>query len=110
LKIRLNITCPALSKLRPIQKAGYTFLEGLRSALRQDPDIIMVGEIRDSETAEIAINAALTGHLVFSTLHTNNAGGTFPRLIDLGSQSKSYYFGYFRVDGTAPGSPPLSAL
>lgn len=67
---------------------GYTFLEGLRSALRQDPDVIMVGEIRDSDTAEVAINAALTGHLVFSTLHTNNAAGTFPRLIDLGVNSK----------------------
>ncbi len=67
---------------------GYTFLEGLRSALRQDPDIIMVGEIRDSETAEIAVNAALTGHLVFSTLHTNNAAGAFPRLIDLGVNPK----------------------
>ncbi|MCR4329542.1 MAG: GspE/PulE family protein, partial [Candidatus Roizmanbacteria bacterium] len=64
-------------------KEGYSFLEGLRSALRQDPDIIMVGEIRDKETAKIAINAALTGHLVFSTLHTNNAAGTIPRLIDL---------------------------
>jgi type II secretory ATPase GspE/PulE/Tfp pilus assembly ATPase PilB-like protein len=60
----------------------------LRSALRQDPDIIMVGEIRDSETAEIAVNSALTGHLVFSTLHTNNAAGTFPRLIDLGINPK----------------------
>lgn len=69
-------------------KDGYTFLEGLRSALRQDPDVIMVGEIRDSETAEIAVNAALTGHLVFSTLHTNNAAGTFPRLIDLGINPK----------------------
>jgi type II secretory ATPase GspE/PulE/Tfp pilus assembly ATPase PilB-like protein len=66
----------------------YTFLEGLRSALRQDPDVIMVGEIRDTETAEIAINSALTGHLVFSTLHTNNAAGTFPRLIDLGVNPK----------------------
>lgn len=61
----------------------YTFAEGLRSALRQDPDVIMVGEIRDSETAKIAINAGLTGHLVFSTLHTNNAAGAFPRLVDL---------------------------
>lgn len=61
----------------------YTFLTGLRSALRQDPDIIMVGEIRDSETAKIAVNGALTGHLVLSTLHTNNAAGTIPRLIDL---------------------------
>ncbi|MFA6430640.1 MAG: type II/IV secretion system protein [Candidatus Paceibacterota bacterium] len=62
---------------------GYTFLAGLRAALRQDPDVIMVGEIRDSETASTAINAALTGHLVFSTLHTNSAVGAFPRLIEL---------------------------
>jgi len=69
-------------------KQGYSFLSGLRSALRQDPDIIMVGEIRDGETAEIAINSSLTGHLVFSTLHTNNAAGTIPRLIDLGVNPK----------------------
>ena len=62
---------------------GYTFLAGLRAALRQDPDVIMVGEIRDPDTASTAINAALTGHLVFSTLHTNSAAGAFPRLIDL---------------------------
>ncbi len=62
----------------------YTFSSGLRAALRQDPDIIMVGEIRDNETAEIAIHAALTGHLVFSTLHTNSASGAFTRLIDIG--------------------------
>ncbi|MDP2651460.1 MAG: GspE/PulE family protein [bacterium] len=67
---------------------GYTFAEGLRSALRQDPDVIMVGEIRDPETAEVAINAALTGHLVLSTLHTNNAAGSFPRLLDLGANPK----------------------
>ncbi len=67
-----------------VNDKGYNFLEGLRAAVRQDPDIIMVGEIRDGETASIAINSALTGHLVFSTLHTNDAGGTFPRLIDLG--------------------------
>jgi general secretion pathway protein E len=65
------------------QKGGYTFAEGLRSALRQDPDVIMVGEIRDAETAEIAVQSSLTGHLVFSTLHTNNAAGVIPRLIDL---------------------------
>lgn len=64
-------------------KRGYSFPEGLRSALRQDPDVIMVGEIRDSETAEIAVQSALTGHMVFSTLHTNNAAGVIPRLIDL---------------------------
>ncbi len=61
----------------------YTFALGLRSALRQDPDVIMVGEIRDTEVAETAVNASLTGHLVFSTLHTNSAAGAFPRLIDL---------------------------
>lgn len=69
-------------------KKGYTFVSGLRAALRQDPDIIMVGEIRDEDTAKVAINAALTGHLVFSTLHTNNAAGTIPRLIDLGVNPK----------------------
>ena len=63
---------------------GYTFASGLRSILRQDPDVIMVGEIRDKETAELAIQAALTGHLVFSTLHTNNSVGAIPRLIDMG--------------------------
>ena len=68
----------------------YTFAEGLRSIVRQDPDIIMVGEIRDGETANIAIQAALTGHFVFSTLHTNDAAGTFPRLADLGADPKSF--------------------
>jgi type II secretory ATPase GspE/PulE/Tfp pilus assembly ATPase PilB-like protein len=62
----------------------YTFAQGLRSTLRQDPDIIMVGEIRDAEVASTAMQASLTGHLVFSTLHTNDAAGTFPRLIDMG--------------------------
>jgi general secretion pathway protein E/type IV pilus assembly protein PilB len=63
---------------------GLTFASGLRSFLRQDPDIIMVGEIRDHETAEIAIHAALTGHLVFSTLHTNDSPGAITRLLDMG--------------------------
>ncbi len=71
-----------------VDKKTYTFALGLRSVLRQDPDIIMVGEIRDGEVAETAINAALTGHLVFSTLHTNDAAGAFPRLIDLGVSEK----------------------
>ncbi len=65
-------------------KAGFTFAGGLRSILRQDPDVIMVGEIRDYDTAEVAIRAALTGHLVFSTLHTNDSAGTVTRLIDMG--------------------------
>lgn len=69
-------------------KRGYTFPEGLRSALRQDPDVIMVGEIRDSDTAEISVQSSLTGHMVFSTLHTNNAAGVIPRLIDLGVNPK----------------------
>jgi type II secretory ATPase GspE/PulE/Tfp pilus assembly ATPase PilB-like protein len=65
-------------------KAGMTFANGLRSILRQDPDIVMVGEIRDRETAEIAVQAALTGHLVLSTLHTNDAAGAITRLVDMG--------------------------
>lgn len=73
-----------------VEGAKYTFAEGLRSIVRQDPDIIMVGEIRDGETADIAIQAALTGHFVFSTLHTNDAAGTFPRLADLGADQKSF--------------------
>ena len=63
---------------------GLTFASGLRSLLRQSPDIILVGEIRDGETADIAVKAALTGHLVFSTLHTNNAAGAVTRLVDMG--------------------------
>lgn len=66
------------------QEKGYDFANGLRAIVRQDPDVILVGEIRDTETAETAMHAALTGHLVFSTLHTNDAAGTIPRLIDLG--------------------------
>src|SRR5690606_18137808 len=68
-------------------KAGMTFASGLRALLRQDPNIIMVGEVRDGETANLAIQAALTGHMVFSTLHTNNAATTLPRLIDMGVES-----------------------
>jgi type IV pilus assembly protein PilB len=70
------------SQVRP--EIGYTFDNGLRTTLRQDPDIIMVGEIRDKETAQLAVQAALTGHLVFSTLHTNDSAGVIPRLIDMG--------------------------
>ncbi|MBX3022411.1 MAG: type II secretion system ATPase GspE [Bdellovibrionales bacterium] len=67
-------------------KIGLTFASGLRSILRQDPDVVMIGEIRDLETAEIAINASLTGHLVLSTIHTNDSAGAFPRLIDMGCE------------------------
>ena len=72
------------TQIRP--KIGLTFASGLRSLVRQDPDIIMVGEIRDKETAGLAINAALTGHLVLSTLHTTNAAGAIPRLVDMGAE------------------------
>lgn len=75
---------PGINQSQMMPEIGYTFASGLRSILRQDPDIIMVGEIRDKETAQLAIQAALTGHLVFSTLHTNNAIGAIPRLIDMG--------------------------
>jgi type IV pilus assembly protein PilB len=79
---------PGIVQTQTDERKDYTFLDGLRAAVRQDPDIIMIGEIRDNESAAIAINSALTGHMVFSTLHTNDAAGTFPRLIDLGINSK----------------------
>jgi type IV pilus assembly protein PilB len=80
--VEYNIDGVSQSQVRP--EIGYTFAAGLRSVLRQDPDIVMVGEIRDKETAQLAIQAALTGHLVLSTIHTNNAIGVIPRLIDMG--------------------------
>lgn len=73
-----------INQSQVMPEIGYTFASGLRSILRQDPNVILVGEIRDRETAELAIQAALTGHLVFSTLHTNNSIGAIPRLIDMG--------------------------
>ena len=73
------------SQVKP--EIGFTFAAGLRSLMRQDPDIIMVGEIRDEETASLAINAALTGHLVLATVHTNSASGTVARLVDMGVES-----------------------
>jgi type II secretory ATPase GspE/PulE/Tfp pilus assembly ATPase PilB-like protein len=75
---------PGINQIQVNPKAGLTFARGLRSLLRQDPDVIMVGEIRDLETAKIAFQAALTGHLVFSTLHTNDAPSALTRLIDMG--------------------------
>ena len=79
---------PGIVQTQVDNKKGYTFASGLKSSLRQDPDVLMVGEIRDLNTAETAVHAALTGHLVFSTLHTNNAVGAFARLIDLGINPK----------------------
>ena len=75
---------PDINQSQMMPEIGYTFASGLRSILRQDPDVIMVGEIRDKETAQLAIQAALTGHLVLSTLHTNSAIGAIPRLVDMG--------------------------
>lgn len=75
---------PDVNQSQVVPEIGYTFAAGLRSILRQDPDIIMIGEIRDKETAQLAVQAALTGHLVLSTLHTNNAIGAVPRLVDMG--------------------------
>jgi type IV pilus assembly protein PilB len=77
---------PGVNQVQVNPAAGLTFANGLRSFVRQDPDIIMVGEIRDKETTSLAVQAALTGHLVFSTLHTNDAAGAIPRLIDLGAE------------------------
>jgi general secretion pathway protein E len=75
---------PGISQMQVSTKKGMTFATGLRAVLRQDPDVIMVGEIRDEETARMAVQSSLTGHLVFSTLHTNNAAGAVSRLLDLG--------------------------
>jgi type IV pilus assembly protein PilB len=75
---------PGINQIQVNADVGLTFANGLRSILRQDPDVVMVGEIRDKETAELAVQAALTGHLVFSTLHTNSAAGILPRLLDMG--------------------------
>lgn len=75
---------PGINQIQVNAEVGLTFANGLRSILRQDPDVVMVGEIRDKETAELAVQAALTGHLVFSTLHTNSAAGILPRLLDMG--------------------------
>src|SRR5207247_1280331 len=86
----LNIRDPVEYQLRGVNqiqvnvKSGLSFASGLRSILRHDPDVVLIGEIRDRETAEIAVQASLTGHLVFSTLHTNDAPGAATRLIDMG--------------------------
>ena len=78
---------PGVAQIPVRPSRNFTFATGLRAILRQDPDVVMVGEIRDSETAEIAIRAALTGHQVFSTLHTNDSTGAVTRLIDMGVEA-----------------------
>ena len=82
----VEYTLDGINQVNVNAKAGLTFASGLRSILIQDPDIVMIGEIRDNETAEIAIRAAITGHLVFSTLHTNDAPSSIVRLVDMGIQ------------------------
>ena len=89
---------------------GLTFPVALRSILRQDPDIVMIGEIRDLETAQIAVQAALTGHLVFSTLHTNSALGAITRLVDSGAEALPVVFDNFGGDGATAGPQALSGL
>lgn len=83
----VEIRVSGVNQVQMNPQAGLTFADGLRSVLRQDPNIVMVGEIRDSETAELAVQAALTGHLVLSTLHTNSAAGAIPRLLDMGVEN-----------------------
>ena len=83
----IEYNLPSVSQSQVEEEKGYTFAGGLRSILRQDPDVIMVGEIRDTETAETAVQASLTGHLVFSTLHTNSAIESIPRLLNMGVKS-----------------------
>lgn len=83
----VEIRIPGVNQVQINSSIGLTFATGLRSILRQDPNIIMVGEIRDDETASLAVNAALTGHLVLSTLHTNSASGAIPRLLDMGIEN-----------------------
>src|SRR5437588_11551656 len=73
-----------VNQIQVLEKAGLTFARGLRAVLRHDPDVVLIGEIRDQETAQIAVQASLTGHLVFSTLHTNDAPGALTRLVDMG--------------------------
>ncbi|MFR7881653.1 MAG: GspE/PulE family protein [Christensenellales bacterium] len=82
----VEYTISGVNQVQVNNKANLTFASALRSILRQDPNIVMVGEIRDEETAEIAMRMAITGHLVLSTLHTNDAAGAVTRLIDLGLQ------------------------
>jgi type IV pilus assembly protein PilB len=82
----VEIRIPGVTQIQINPDVGLTFANGLRSVLRQDPDIVMVGEIRDQETAELAIQASLTGHLVLSTLHTNSAAAAIPRLLDMGME------------------------
>src|SRR6185295_13628033 len=83
----IEFRMPLVRQTQVKEEVGLTFSAGLRALLRQDPDIILVGETRDTETAQLMVRAALTGHMVFSTLHTNDAAGAIPRLLDMGVDS-----------------------
>ncbi len=108
----VEIPLKGISQMQVNPKIDLTFADGLRSFLRQDPDVIMVGEIRDLETAEIAIQASLTGHLVLSTVHTNDAAGAITRLVDMGvepflvASSLVGRAGPAAGAGALPGVPP----
>jgi len=82
----IEVQLPGITQVGVSEKTGMTFSRGLRSILRQDPDIILVGEVRDSETAELALKASMTGHLVLTTLHTNSAVAALTRLVDMGAE------------------------
>ena len=92
------------------EKAGLTFASALRSILRQDPDVVLIGEIRDQETAQIALQASLTGHLVLSTLHTNDAPNAVTRLVDMGMEAVQDRLGAARRGGAAADAPALPRL
>ena len=109
-KTRSNTNWPGVAQIPVRPSRNFTFASGLRSILRQDPDVVMVGEIRDSETAEIAIRAALTGHQVFSTLHTNDSTGAVTRLLDMGDRGLSDFLVARRRSGAAAGAEDLPAL
>ena len=96
----VEYTMPGINQVNVNTKANMTFATALRSIMRQDPDVIMIGEVRDEETAQIAIRAAITGHLVFSTIHTNDAPGVLTRLTDMGVSN------YFVADALISMSPP----
>ena len=101
---------PAFNQMQVQHAIGLDFASGIRTLMRQDPDIIMVGEIRDLETAEMAMQAALTGHLVLSTLHTNDAPSAITRLLDLGVPSYLLHSTRAGRDGAAPGAHAVPAL
>ncbi len=110
MKTRSNTNSSGVNQIHVKPQIGFTFANGLRSIVRQDPDVIMVGEIRDAETAEIAVQAALTGHLVFSTLHTNDAAGAISRLLEMGVQDylfSSSLLGCISAEVSAPALPRL---